>query len=262
MVILLATRKPLTPGHAVAGGLLYGVLVLTVPAFLLVLPIFVLFLFASNDLRYRQRATLSIIFVLGLSAVVGSWTTRNWVRFDQLLLVSANGGENLLIGNCDNARPNSGVNSDISQYRAMAEGRGEIGRDRFFREQALSWIRENPREALKLYLLETLNYFNFRNELWTASEESALRQIVVFAGYYPLLIVSLYRLAFLRRIPFAPAEVLMYALYFGNAFANALFFTRLRYRIPFDFVLIAIVAMFLGRVLELRRDRSATVESR
>jgi hypothetical protein len=70
---------------------------------------------------------------------------------------------------------------------------------------------------------------------------------VVALTYYPLLLLALVRLAAFRRYPLERAESLIYLLYFVNAIVSAVFFTRLRFRIPFDFVLIAINAVFLVR---------------
>jgi hypothetical protein len=43
-------------------------------------------------------------------------------------------------------------------------------------------------------------------------------------------------------------------LYFGNAFMSAIFFTRVRFRIPFDFLLIFLAAVFVGRLIETIAD--------
>ena len=42
----------------------------------------------------------------------------------------------------------------------------------------------------------------------------------------------------------------LYIIYFLNAFLSAIFFTRIRFRIPFDFVLIILVAMILSDIIE------------
>jgi hypothetical protein len=70
----------------------------------------------------------------------------------------------------------------------------------------------------------------------------------MFLTYYPLLALSLVRCALWRRYPFSSAELLLYALYFGNALLSALFFTRIRFRIPFDAVLIVCDAALLGHL--------------
>ncbi len=47
-------------------------------------------------------------------------------------------------------------------------------------------------------------------------------------------------------------EGLLIMLYFAGAFIHAIFYTRIRYRLPFDFLLIMVAAMFLGRLSRLK----------
>ena len=51
-----------------------------------------------------------------------------------------------------------------------------------------------------------------------------------------------------RANEFARDELLLYILYFGSAFVGAIVYSRIRYRIPFDFLLIAMVAIFMGHL--------------
>ena len=70
----------------------------------------------------------------------------------------------------------------------------------------------------------------------------------MFITYYPLLVTALIRCLLWRKYAFSWPEVLMYALYFGSAFISAIVYTRIRYRIPFDFLLIAMVSIFIGYI--------------
>jgi hypothetical protein len=60
-----------------------------------------------------------------------------------------------------------------------------------------------------------------------------------------------------RRYRFSYPELLLYLIYFGNAFLSAMVYTRIRYRLPFDFLLIAMVSIFVGRVLQSRPLRGS-----
>jgi hypothetical protein len=77
----------------------------------------------------------------------------------------------------------------------------------------------------------------------------------MFVSYYPLLLIALVRLALWRRYRFSFPELLLYLIYFGNALLAALVYTRIRYRLPFDFLLIAMVSIFVGRILQARPSR-------
>jgi hypothetical protein len=169
--------------------------------------------------------------------------------FDRFVFVSTNSGENLLLGNSENTTPNAGTTADISRYKAQARGMDEIERDRFFQAQALAYIRAHPLESLQLYSLKVLNYFNFRNELVTRSESSLARDLVVLFSYGTLLIVFLFRLVLVKLVPPTPFELLLILLYFSSALVTALFFTRIRFRVPFDFGLIMVVAILFARII-------------
>ncbi len=249
LIITLLIRTPLTRNAAAQAGLMMGLLALMVPAFLMTLPLFAGWLLRPSAAAGRRMST-ALLFLLATSAVVAPWTLRNYRVFHQFIPVSSNNGLNLLLGNSPGARPNSGVNADVSAYTRVAAGMPEAERDRYYRRQALAWVQAHPGAAIRLYLRKVLNYFNFRNELFVRAESSTLRDAVQFLVYYPLLLAALARLLMRKRFPMTSAEGLLYLLYFGNALLSAVFFTRLRFRVPFDFLLAAMAGTFIARWLD------------
>jgi hypothetical protein len=189
------------------------------------------------------------------------WIVHNAVVYGRFIPLSTNSGLMLIQSYSEDAEPNSGPSTDIDRYRDVATARGldQYEKDQFLRDSAIDWIRRNPGPALRLYLLKVLNYFHFWNELATGSEESRIKMLVSFVTYYPLLLLALVRLLLRHRYPINRPEAFLLVLYFGNALLSAVFYPRLRYRIPFDFLLIAIAAAFLARSLDFpnrlaRRD--------
>ena len=245
-ILLLLDSRRRVAAAAVAAGLLFGLLVLAIPAFLLVVPLILAGMWISDRRRPARLAGRSALFLLCAALVVAPWTLRNARVFGEFIPVSTNSGKNFLLGNSEKTRPNSGVNVGLKHYRDEVRGLNEPETDARLRQLAIEWIRNHPGAAAKLYVLKTLNYFNFRNELFVKSEQNRRNEIIMFVSYYPLLALALLRLGLVRRYRPSAAEVKLYLLYFGNAFASAVFFTRLRFRVPFDPILIAIVAVFLG----------------
>lgn len=241
-----------------AGGVLLGVSVVMVPnhAFLL--------LVAAVWAAVVAQRRVAVVAVLLASAALlpAAWTVRNLVRFDEVVLVSTNGGLNLLLGNSEDAGANSGVNVDIERYEAEGRRLDEFDRDRYYRDAALDWVADNPGAAATLYLRKVVNYFNFRNDLYVDEEASFLKDLVGAVSYLPLLALLAARLALVRRFPLHRLEALIVALYLSNALFLALFFTRVRFRLPLDLLLIAGVCVFAARVVpEWRRRRSAPSDS-
>ena len=153
--------------------------------------------------------------------------------------------------------PNAGVNVDISPYVHAAAGMNEVEQNRYFQREAVAFVRKDPGRAARLYGQKFLNYFNYRNELATTAEASKWKDLTVLFTYGALLTLVVMRLFRARRMPLRRQEVFTLTLYVLNGIFAAVFFTRIRFRLPFDILLILVVAGFLGRLIE-RRGLSET----
>jgi hypothetical protein len=240
--------------HALA-GLAYGLLVLTVPLFLLLAPIVIAWLIWSRRATARQ----ALLVIAAIAALALPWAARNSVVFGAPAGLATSSGFNLLAGNGPYVRHDQAT-SDVrwpAGVRAQVAGRNELERDRILGEAALRWMRENPGAAARLYLRKLLYWFAFRNELasdrvlpgGSGAGPSWIRELVMLLGYGLLLAILLLRLAFFRRQPLCALEALLLALYLGGGMAYAIWFTRIRFRLPFDWLLIAVDAMFVARLL-------------
>jgi hypothetical protein len=244
-VLLISSDQP-RPAGAVVAGIAYGVLILAVPYFLALLPVLAAGIVIGSGGTKRAAIGRASLLVLVCVLVVMPWTVRNYVEFAAFVPVSTNQGENLFTGNSAETLPNSGTNVPVWQMcRYVKRGASYPEIDAGFRRCAVEWITANPGAAARLYVAKVINYFNYRNELATPGENTSWRDWVVFCTYYPLLLIALLRAALVRRYPLNRTEALIYVLYFLNAFVSAIWFTRLRFRIPFDFLLIAVEAAFL-----------------
>ncbi len=203
---------------------------------------------------FIAKDTLKVISIslLVTILVTGMWCVRNYYTFDSFVFVSTNRGLNFLLGNNENTRPNAGTNVDISKYinEAHQKGLNEIEEDRFYVSKAIEFIFNNKIYAAKLYLMKFFNYFNFRNELATKAQASLIKDIIMFLIYIPLLIIFLMRLITFRFIQGSKIEWYFVILYISFGMISAIFFTRIRFRIPLDFLLIGIATLFLYQIFE------------
>ena len=109
----------------------------------------------------------------------------------------------------------------------------------------MQWIAQHPARWVLLYALKFLNWFNFKNALKTKEESSTLKWTVSFVTWYSLLALALCRICFdVRRL--SADEICLCVVYLTSAAAYAVFFTRLRYRMPFDCIVIILAAAFHG----------------
>lgn len=243
----------------ILGGLT-GLLILAIPVFLLIIPLAYLWALFSRTLTVRQVTVVAIV----AGIVVGSWTIRNYVTFREFALVSVNGGANLLIGNSKNTTPGGGVMTDISDYQADTVGMNLFERDRYFMKEAVLYATSHPGRTAKMYFLKFLNYFNYRNELATEGASSWKKDLILLLSYGPLLLIFLLRFTLFRRYRPHKHELLFALLYVGAGLVYAIFFTRIRFRIPFDMLMIATCSIWVGGLIDSlkpldpdRRDRRA-----
>lgn len=161
---------------ALLAGLSLGVHAVSRPNVLLFAPLAAAWLCVralagSEPLLQRLRARSGVwrlpatVLTLGVLVVVLPVTARNWRAGGEFVLISANGGVNLFIGNNDYATglfvaslPGLGDFGTSSGYGKILAGLSRQagrpftygGADRHFAEKAVSWIRAHPGKALAL----------------------------------------------------------------------------------------------------------------
>jgi hypothetical protein len=229
-------------------GATFGFLILVVPTFLFTLVVALAVAWALKLLRWHEG--LLILAMAGF--LVSLWTVRNYVDFHEFIPVASNSGANFLIGNCENTIPTGGSgNVDRTHYReeAVALGLNEFQEDHYYRQAALTWIEKNPGRAFVLYLEKTANFFNVYNEYAPENkgEVTPWKQAVLGLCYGLLLALLAWRLIKIKRFPLTTTEKLFLAIYVLSAFTSAIFFTRIRLRLPYDNLIVAVIAMYLCR---------------
>jgi hypothetical protein len=248
LTLMLMTRQG--PAHLLASGISFGMLILVAPTFLFTMAVVLAAARILRIIRWRDAG----LVILAAAIVVGSWTLRNAVCLGHFVPVSTNSGLNFLEGNNPNAHAAAAANVGMEPYYEQAGklGLDEFQCDAFYREAAWTWIKAHPVDAFLLYLKKVAKFFNIRNVYSSQSlpEVSPWRQNVLAAGYFLLLGLLGWRLMGIRRFPLVSREKLFLAVYVLSAFTSAIFFTRIRHRLPYDFLLIAIIALNLSRRLE------------
>lgn len=242
-------------GISVLAGLACGFLILTIPIILLVFPIFAIWIV----LRSPRRWLHALVFCAVSAGFVGSWTARNYAAFDAFVPVATSSGYNLLAGNTPGARYNSSLDVPFPDHvYTEITGKTEVERNDIFTRVALEEIRKDPGRIARLYLGKFLHWFDYSNTLLsdTVLEGGAsglnvsTREIVLFVTYCLMILPLLTHIALMRRYPFKPIEVLGLCLWVGTGLAYAIFFTRVRFRLPFDWMIFASNGIFLAAVIE------------
>jgi 4-amino-4-deoxy-L-arabinose transferase-like glycosyltransferase len=238
--------------QATAAGLLGGLLTLAVPTFGVTVVVLVVWLVWRQWKVARRIAGRTVAVLLIATALLpAAWCVRNAVQLHAFVPVSTNNGINLLLGNSTGATPDGGRVEDISSYENAAARMhlDEVGIDHYYAAQSFDWIRANPGQAAVLFVEKVGNNFAYHNELATAGRNSTGQDIVSALTFYPILLLALLRIVFLRRWPLHPTEKLLIGMLVLNVVLLAAFYTRLRFRVPLDGLTIVLAASTVGHFL-------------
>lgn len=245
---------------ALGAGLVGGLLILTVPTFGVTAAGLVLWLawrqWRSSRVAWRTVAVL----IVAMALLPGLWCARNAATLHAFVPVSTNDGVNLLLGNSPNATADSGTNTDISAYEQRAAHLPEVAQDHFYTSSAEDWIKANPGHAAGLYVAKVANNFNYRDDLATSTQGSGAQNLISAISYYPILLLAVLRIVMLRRWPLRPEEKLLAVTIAVNVLLLAVFFTRIRFRVPLDALTIVLAASTVTRFLSTR-GRTAVARS-
>jgi hypothetical protein len=245
--------------HNLVAGFFYGTLILAVPPFLFTMVVVLAVARCLKLIRWRDIA----LILLAASLVIGAWTLRNALCFHRFVPIASNSGLNFLVGNNGKAVVYEGAAAvSMEPYYGVASTHhwDEFEEDHYYWGVALSYLQEHPWQAFLHYLVKTLNFFNVVNayDPGNVQQFSPWKQIVLAASYSLLLGLLAWRLFEIKRFPLGTREKLFLIVYVLSAFTSAIFLTRIRLRLPYDYLLIAVIALHLSRRLEmwLSADRS------
>jgi 4-amino-4-deoxy-L-arabinose transferase-like glycosyltransferase len=248
---LLFDQRPLGILTAVGAGIVWAALILTIPTFLILTVVLFLWLFWRRP-DFRRVA---LPFAAPAIILLGAWSARNDAVFHTPVFIATNSGVNLLLGNSENATADTGSSADISRYTAVGHQMPEPERNKYYSDSAKQWVRKNPKQALLLYRAKLFRYFGFVDKTAAddhsttlSGDEQPWREIIMIVTYGPLLLLFLARIAMSVRLPMSQEEACLTALYFVNALFSAVFFTRIRFRLPMDWLLLAIDAGMIALI--------------
>ncbi|NQV19323.1 MAG: hypothetical protein HQ534_12375 [Armatimonadetes bacterium] len=243
-LILIIFNKNLNWINLLIISIINGFLILINPIHLLFFP-FMIYLILLKKERLFLRIKKAVFFALISFLVFFPWMNRNYKLYHNFALTST-GGINLLLGNNPNTTPNAGINVDISPFidSEKIQNFNEMEKDNYYKKIALEFIKEKPGYYLGLYFKKFLNYFNYRNQLATVSESSVFRVTINAVSWFFILffvIISVFNKDINIR-----ENLLLFLIFLQSCLFYSIFFTRIRFRIPFIPFLVIIVAQNLN----------------
>lgn len=221
---------------------------------LLLLP----FLSWLSGVKLRHAIVHAAIAITTAAVLFAPWVYRNHILFNQFVLVSANGGANLWMGN--NPQSNGG-------YMELPELAfdNEVSRDQYFKQQAIDFIVHNPLSYLQLmakravitYKSETIGIV-WNGHLYQQLNQTSLLllKLISTAYWWLMLGCALLGLYYLCKRKPLPWHHVLFAVS-GFLFAVPLLtVAQDRYHLPLN----PLIAMFAAYAIEqiLQHKSSST----
>jgi 4-amino-4-deoxy-L-arabinose transferase-like glycosyltransferase len=249
-------------GYCALAGLAAGAMTLTVPTLLLPMPLVALWLLWTSPASAGNKLVQLAVFFLMIGGVMGIWTVRNALAFGKFIPIATSGGFNLAAGNCDQARYDTSLDVHFADdvYRDLT-GKDEVESDHILTHAGLAWMEKHPGHAGVLYAEKFLHWFSSSNRLMSdaviktgaSAISSSKREVFLLVAYGIMVFTFALRLANARRRPLSAFEGLVGLLYVAAGLAYAVFFTRVRFRLPVDWLLIGADAGFVASLLAMRK---------
>jgi 4-amino-4-deoxy-L-arabinose transferase-like glycosyltransferase len=225
-----------------ANGLLAGIGFLTRPTMgPIFLAIGLAFVLSRRWNDFRRWLIALAVFL----AIVGGWTLRGWMRNGEIVVATTHGGYTLWLANNPsfyetevaggrNWAGSPEFNAWQNENAERTAGQIESSKDRFFRELAMEWIRNNPDAARRAALYRLSSFWG----LQPRSGPSTLRPVVaVYFGVFSLLALHGWILIKGWRGPWLTATLVVLAL----SAVHAIYWSNMRFRAPIE-PLLAILA--------------------
>jgi 4-amino-4-deoxy-L-arabinose transferase-like glycosyltransferase len=223
-----------------------------------VLPLIVLLPLLDQPFRKPAQTVLHVILALVVAAILLTpWAERNRALFGEPVLISANFGINLWMGNNPQA---NGAYMSVPEINLNTKN--EVVRDNHYKGLALDFIRENPGLYLRLCLNRVAHSFD-RESIGIAWNQNSLApalQPILKAGSaaYWLAIFSLSLIGvgvFLRENPLRLFDPLVVTPALFAAVA-LLIVGQDRYHMPMTPFIALFAAFFINHILHRRSSRS------
>lgn len=195
----------------------------------------------------KKRITHAVLIVACAAAVIAPWTIRNWMRVGEFVPISTEGGRAFYVSWVsipDGKRLGFGILDEDEQIRAKIAELSEVEAERFLYATTFAYIKENPREVIRLTVLKTLFFLSpFEWELMSSGD-------AVYNGAYVALVPFLVVFLFKGLMP-ASSYVYGLMLVIGYFAVVSIVYCGLpRYRFPIEPLLILAAAS--GVVLALQ----------
>jgi len=239
--------KEVTPGQYFSGFFL-GLACLTRANFLLILPVVLLAVLVNPNTMFKKRLAMTVLFLAGVISALGPVVARNYYVSKELVLTTAQAGQNFYIGHNPDANgtyiklPFVRPDPLYEQEDFKKEAEKRIGQtlspsevSRYWLKQSIEYMQTNPLADLKLTgkkLLLFLNSYEIpdNQDFYFHQRYSTILQVlpVGFGVVAPFFLVGLLGMLFARRT----STVFLFFTQVIYIVSVIIFYVFSRYRMP------------------------------
>ena len=258
-------------------ALFLGLLIITLPNFLLTIPVFILWIYFALHASGRNTRLKWMALFLAVSLFPVFLTAlRNRVVADEALLISRNGGINFFIGNNPDIKKTVGATPGIEwdkllmlpyQTERITDFQEQ---DDFFNRKAFDYVKNNFGDWAKLMCKKSLWYFSSyefaRNfDVYFFAQYSFITKYPVLnlGILFPLALAGIFAACRLQTAGCRLKNyirqnihiLLLLGIFFIYSFSIILIFIAARYRLPVVPLMVIFAAAFLITLFDLAKEK-------
>ena len=227
---------------SIGAGLVQGITVLVRPSWLLFMPLACVWLLRAMtaERRIRARAGMISLFVLGFVLILAPWWARNALVFQRFVPTALWMGASLYDGLNPAATGASDMRFlDDPEIRQL----DEQSQDRFLRDQAWAFVRDQPVRALQLAAIKFGRFWSpWPNAAEFRYPGVAVVSAVISIPLFALMAAGVWGLRNNRRALFLMAAPLIYV-----SLLHLVFVGSIRYRLAVQVPAFGLVAFALSK---------------
>lgn len=255
-----------------ASGIFVSLAALTRPAALILIPfLFISFLFKPN-MHLRRKVIMASFFLIGSTVILFPWVLRNYVKFNELILVNDAGGYNFWRGSSPEMYELTKIKDQElfmreaqkfeTEYAAKymqeinAKTATPMTKNRAWHDLGMQNIKENTAIYTKYTLYKALNYWRIWLNPQEHGKKKAMLSALIFTPVYFMGIIGI--IHYRKRNKWQFNFILLYFLLIWGI--HIPFQVVIRFRIPFTdpFLLIFTASIIVAFT---HRERQSQISS-
>jgi tetratricopeptide (TPR) repeat protein len=254
----------------ILAGASMGLLIITLPSFMVCLPLIALWLFFNpKEIPLKRKTAWVAVFALVSLIPVGLTWARNTLARGESVLISHAGGINFFIGNNENVqrtvsiRPGLEWETLLMKAYENEEIKSYLDQSRYWQEKGLKFIKNHPIRWLGVFVKKTILFFNahefprnFDTEYFSRYSWVLRMPVLRLNLAWPLAFVSVVFFILGLLVPKRPGQVwLLLGIVVAYALSISLVFVAGRYRLPIVPLILVMAAAALNhgfRIVEKR----------